>query len=208
MKGREEHMVNTFFDTKIEDFIVDIEETRKVLIEKELEAIGFPETVGALIRLLDRGLYEKNAVVNHCFLLIKHLEREEFFPYVLDILKVTDESIYVQYGLRALSTIPKDADLVEKLIPDIMQIIESASDHKVIYQGVVLLYRISKTHPQLDSLLNKKSVKVNTSLFQDALKMVNNLDRWEADFHKNSNVRSELNHPDDFFNFANQFICF
>ncbi|SNS63931.1 hypothetical protein SAMN05446037_101556 [Anaerovirgula multivorans] len=201
-------MVNTFFDTKIEKLIDNVEESKKILIEKELEAIGYPETVGALIRLLDRGLFERDTIVNHCFLLIKHLEQEEFFPYILDILKVTDESIYIQYGIRALSTIPKDTDLVRKLIPDIMQIIESATDHKIIYQGVVLLYRISKVHPQLDSLLNRKSIKVNTSLFQDTLQMVNNLDRWEADFHKHSNVRSELNHPDAFFNFANQFMIF
>ena len=201
-------MANTFLDKKIEDFLQDADKAKEIQIAKELEALHHPNTVNDLLQILKTGLSKKNSTVNRSFRLIKNLDSEEFFPYVLDILKSVDESIHIQYGMQALSNIPKDARLVKRYIPDILSIIASAEDHKVLYQGVVLLYRISKSHPQLDSMLNEKSVKVTLPLFQDAMHMASTLENWEDDFHRHSDVRSELNSTEEFFNFANQFIAF
>ncbi|AOY75565.1 hypothetical protein [Clostridium formicaceticum] len=164
------------------------------------------QTAGKLLEGLKKAIKEKSSSVNIYFRNIKNLGMEGFFPYIIEVLKETEESIYRQYGLQALSTIPKDIDVVRKYIPDIMEMIESTDEPKVIYQGVLVLYRISKAHPELDPLLNKKSIRVSLPVFQDALKLVNNLEKWEADFHKNSGVRSELRHPETFLNFANQFM--
>lgn len=201
-------MTNTFLNKRIDEFLEGVEEAKKVQIEKELESLNYPKTVGELLQILKQGLSKKDSTVNRCFRLIKNLDSEEFFSHVLDILKSTEESIHIQYGMQALSKIPKDAELVKSYIPDILNIIAAAEDHKILYQGVVLLYRISKAHPQLDSMLNKKSVKVKLPLFQDALQMATNLENWEEDFHRYSDVRSELNNTDEFFNFANQFLAF
>jgi len=201
-------MANTFLDKKIEDFLQDADKAKEIQIAKELEALHHPNTVNDLLQILKTGLSKKNSTVNRSFRLIKNLDSEEFFPYVLDILKSVNESIHIQYGMQALSNIPKDARLVKRYIPDILSIIASAEDHKVLYQGVVLLYRISKSHPQLDSMLNEKSVKVTLPLFQDAMHMASTLENWEDDFHRHSDVRSELNSTEEFFNFANQFIAF
>lgn len=201
-------MANTFLDKKIEDFLQDADKAKEIQIAKELEALNHPNTVNDLLQILKTGLSKKDSTVNRSFRLIKNLDSEEFFPYVLDILKSVDESIHIQYGMQALSNIPKDARLVKRYIPDILSIIASAEDHKVLYQGVVLLYRISKSHPQLDSMLNEKSVKVTLPLFQDAMHMASTLENWEDDFHRHSDVRSELNSTEEFFNFANQFIAF
>lgn len=201
-------MANTFLDKKIEDFLQDADKAKEIQIAKELEALNHPNTVNDLLQILKTGLSKKDSTVNRSFRLIKNLDSEEFFPYVLDILKSVNESIHIQYGMQALSNIPKDARLVKRYIPDILSIIASAEDHKVLYQGVVLLYRISKSHPQLDSMLNEKSVKVTLPLFQDAMHMASTLENWEDDFHRHSDVRSELNSTEEFFNFANQFIAF
>ncbi|AKL93712.1 hypothetical protein CACET_c01960 [Clostridium aceticum] len=179
-------MENTFLNTKIDD--------------------SMHETAGELLEALKKAMTEKSPAVNSYFRAVKNLGMGEFFPYIVEILKETEESIYRQYGFQALSTIPQDIDMVRKYIPDIMKMIESTDEPKVVYQGVLVLYRISKNHPELDPLLNRKSISISLPVFQDALKLVNNLEKWEADFHKNSGVRSELRHPDTFLNFANQFI--
>ncbi|AOT69203.1 hypothetical protein [Geosporobacter ferrireducens] len=201
-------MEKRFLNQEIKQILEKLENGRKIQIEKELQIVNNPRTVGELLQELEKHIEEKSSLTTHFFKVIETLELEELFPYILNTIDKMDSSIFKEYAFQSLSAVSKDAEEVGKYVPSVLKVIEESTDYRVIYQGVVALYKMAKTHPQLESQLKEKRIFVNLSVIQDILSMLKHVDKWEPDFHKNSNVRTPLGDPDEFFAFASQFIAF
>ncbi|SHJ09790.1 hypothetical protein SAMN02745975_01280 [Geosporobacter subterraneus DSM 17957] len=201
-------MEKMLLSKEINQVFEGFEEGKKIQLQKELELIQNPRTIGELLKALEEHIKEKSSLTPHFFKVIETLELEDLFPYVLNAIEKIDSSLFKEYVFRSLSAISRDIEEVEKYLPAVMRIIEESKDYRVVYQGVVALYKMVQAHPSLGKQLNQKRIAVNLSILQDILNMLKHVDRWESDFHKNSNVRTPLGDPDEFFAFASQFMAF
>lgn len=201
-------MNKSLLDKNMEQIVLNFAEGKRVQLQKELERIDNPKTLGELLDHLNQELENKSSLTTHYFRVIENLEEEELFPYVLNTIDRMDNDVYKEYAFRSLSAISKDVEQVDRYIPLILKTIETSRNYRVIYQGVATLYKMVKIHPELSKQLNEKRIRIDLPLIQDILNMLKHVDKWEEDFHKNSDVRTPLGDPDEFLNFASGFIAF
>ncbi len=201
-------MGKMLLNQEIKQVLEGFEEGRKIQLQKELDMIHSPRTLGELLQEMEKHIEAKSPLTLHFFKVIETLELEDLFPYVLNTIDKMESSVYKEYAFRSLSAISKDIEEVGKYVPAVLKVIEESKDYRVVYQGVITLYKMVKVHPQLENQLNEKRISVNLSIIQDILSMLKHVDKWESDFHKNSDVRTPLGDPEEFFAFANQFIGF
>lgn len=201
-------MEKTLLNQEIKQILERLENSRKIQLEKELQMVNNPRTLGELLQELERNIEEKSSLTPHFFKVIETMELEDLFPYVLNTIDKMDSSVFKEYAFRSLSAVSKDVEEVGRYVPSVLKVIEESTDYRVIYQGIVALYKMVETHPQLEKQLNEKRISIKLSIIQDILSMLKHIDKWESDFHKNSNVRTPLGDPDEFFAFASHFIAF
>lgn len=168
--------------------------------------IGNTTTVEEFLQRTKEELETNGSQFSTCIKMIEKIRKEEFFPFMIELVKISINSIQTQTIFKSTGYIPEDVDKLKNSMTVIINKMEDHKDTEVLFHGGCLLYRIVKKCPKLENELENIQVYINDKELQGILTKFQNMERWETINHRGKSKPGYLKNEKVFLDFAMKFM--
>ncbi len=191
------------------DIINAKDESRQNLLKTELSNIGGYVSVKDLFDDLKQLSEQNNPKAIRLYRFAEWLSDENLFYSLVNLLPELKSSVHAEYAIKAITQLPSNSAALCEAVSKLLECVQSFQEPGVLYQAVALLSRMEKIEPNVMTCLrNAKKIKIDEDVLKEVSNRMENLTKYEEDFHKNSDVRAEFTSNDKFLEFASEFIDF
>lgn len=201
-------MEEMFLKKEISSLIEKVDTVDQKPLNAYIKMIGNPKNVEEFLEIFRQSIEKGKSSQTICFKIIEKFKSKEFFTFVLDAVKETQNSIQAQTALKSTVAIPDDIKIVEEYIKVIMDLIKNIADTEVLYHGVCLIYRIVTRHPELEKKLEETHLILRHEDLEGIIKKFDILDKWQTEGHRGKSKPGYFQEQTAFINFAMKFIKF
>ncbi len=193
----------------LNDIIAEKDEKNRRLLTVELRNLGGYETVEEFFKEIRKASEKNDPKALRLYRFAQWLSHESVFYGLMDLLDSLKTSVHMEYALKAITKIPENTEVLHKSVSTLLNSIQRFNDVGVLYQAVSLLHRMEEVDKSLrDCLKSHEKIIMDESVLIEAGNRIENLAKYESDFHKNSDVRAEFTSKDEFIEFVNLFTKF
>ena len=196
-------------DTKLTNIIEAKDEKDQRLLKTELKNLGGYETLGDFFKDLKDLSEQNDSKAIRLYRFAEWLSHESLFINLMNLLPDLKSSVHTEYAIKAMSHIPSEPKVLCEAVSKVLDSAQRFQEPGVLYQAVALLYRMEKIDTSvMDCLRSANKIKMDEKVLKEVSNRMDNLEKYEDDFHKNSEVRADFTSNDKFIEFANEFIEF
>lgn len=199
-------MEELFLNKNLDDLFEECHEMDKKALYLYKRTIGNPSTVGEFVDKFNECINKKGSGIMTYFKIIEKMQRKEFFTFLLDTIKNSNNNIQIQFIFKSITNLPDEVLTIKNYIPVISNIMQNNIDTEVIYHGSCLLYRIENKHPHLSEEIENTKVVLDPDSFNNLLKKFEILDKWETANHRGKTKPGYLLTQEDFVNYSMKFL--
>ncbi len=199
-------MEKEFLQKKMEVLFQEADKVDQKTLKIYNRMIGNPTTVKIFSQKTKEGIEKKGSQFITCIKMIEKMKKQEFFPFMMELVNISINSIQVQTIFKSIGCIPEDVEKLRSSMTVIAKKMEVHKDTEVLFHGGCLLYRIVKKCPKLEKELENIPVYISDKELRDILIKFQNIERWETVNHRGKSKPGYLKDEKVFMNFTMKFI--
>jgi len=196
-------------EMNLEDIIAEKDEKNQRLLMAEFRNLGGYETLGEFFEDLEEMSEKNDPKAIRLYRFAEWLSHESLFYSLVNLLEDLKSSVHTEYAIKAITKIPNEPKALCEAVSKVLDSVQRFQEPGVLYQAVALLHRMEMVDSSVRACLRtRRRITLDENVLREVSNRMENLAKYEEDFHKNSDVRADFASKDKFIEFANEFINF
>ena len=196
-------------EMNLEDIIAEKDEKDQRLLMAEFRNLGGYETLGEFFYYFEKMSEKNDPKAIRLYRFAEWLSHESLFYSLVNLLEDLKSSVHTEYAIKAITKIPNEPKALCEAVSKVLDSVQRFQEPGVLYQAVALLHRMEMVDSSVRACLRtRRRITLDENVLREVSNRMENLAKYEEDFHKNSDVRADFASKDKFIEFANEFINF